>query len=193
MTSLAKHFATYDDILALPDNVVGEIVNGDLLVSPRPASPHTYTASVLGADIGSPFFRGRGGPGGWVILVEPELHFGNDVLVPDFAGWRRERMPHVPNVPYFTLAPDWVCEIVSPSTERYDRIAKMRAYARAAVAHIWLVSPNDRTLEIYRLDADANWVLIRNFGSDAGDDIIRAEPFDAVELQLSALWAPVSA
>src|SRR5438105_1197571 len=130
--------ATYRDLERLPEHVVGELIHGELIVSPRPASPHALAASAIGSDLGGSFHRPPGdrGPGGWWILDEPELHFGEDVLVPDLAGWRRERMPRVPNVPAFELAPDWICEVVSPSTERVDRSSKMGIYARVKVAHL---------------------------------------------------------
>jgi len=179
-----RRAASYDDILALPENVVGELIDGELVVSPRPASPHARAASVLGAELLRPFDRGRGGPGGWMILDEPELHVVGQVLVPDLAGWRRERMPAMPDVPYFELGPDWLCEVLSPSTARIDRARKMRHYAAAGVGHIWLIDPATTTLEVYRLDG-ATWRLITTF---EGDALVRAEPFDAVELELGALW-----
>src|SRR5262245_40508208 len=151
MNARALRPATYRDILALPNNVVGEIVGGELMVSPRPASGHALAALGIGGELWGPFQRGRGGPGGWWILVEPELHFGEDVLVPDLAGWRRERMPIMLNAPYFTLAPDWVCEIASSSRASYDRVHKMPIYAREKVGHAWIVDPVARTLEIFRL------------------------------------------
>jgi hypothetical protein len=84
-------------------------------------------------------------------LDEPELHFGEHVVVPDLAGWRRERMRAMPRQAFFTLAPDWVCEVLSPSTERADRGRKLRIYAEAGVAHVWFLKPADRTLEVLRL------------------------------------------
>jgi len=177
--------ATYADIEALPEQLVGEIIDGELIVSPRPAAPHALATSNLLADLVNPFGRGNGGPGGWTILGEPEMHFGPQVMVPDIAGWRRERMPQVPDVPFFELAPDWLCEVLSPSTARIDRAKKMRHYAKAKVQHIWLVDPLATTLEIYRLDA-GKWLLV---DTQAGDSKVRAEPFDAVELDLAALWA----
>lgn len=179
-----KTRATYEDLLAVPDNKVAEILDGELFVSPRPAVPHARAASVLGIEIGGPFDRGRGGPGGWWILDEPELHLGEDVLVPDLAGWRRNRMPTVPSVPFFTLAPDWVCEVVSPSTEQIDRRRKQPIYAREGVSHLWLVNPLARTLEIFRRSPDG-WLLT---ATHADADRARAEPFEAVELELAALW-----
>jgi len=147
MASPAKRRATYEDLLRVPDHRVAEIVDGDLHVSPQPASRHTLASSGLGSGLWAPFHQGRGGPGGWWILFEPELHLGQDVLVPDLAGWRRERMPEFPDTAAFTLAPDWVCEVVSPGTERLDRAKKMPVYAREQVSHLWLVNPIARTLE----------------------------------------------
>jgi Uma2 family endonuclease len=135
-------------------------------------------------DIGGPFHRGRGGPGGWWILDEPELHLGENVLVPDLAGWRRERMPEQPKTPYYELAPDWVCEVLSPSTGRVDRVLKVPLYARARVSHAWLVNPAEQTLEVLRLDGES-YRLVATHG---GDERVRAEPFAAVELELAALW-----
>lgn len=139
-------------------------------------------------DIGNPFQCGRGGPGGWRILDEPELHLGDDVLVPDLAGWRLPRLPNMPSDHRFVVTPDRLCEVISPSTARFDRIAKMRAYAGAGVGYVWLLAPLDRTLEVFRLTDDV-WSPVRTFGADEGDDVIRAESFEAVELQLSALWS----
>lgn len=180
----AKRSATYEDLLAVPDHLVAEIVAGTLHTSPRPASPHAHAASTLGMDIGTPFHRGRGGPGGWWILHEPELHLGADVLVPDRAGGRRERMPVVPDTAWFELAPDWVCEVVSPSTGRLDRTVKMPAYAREGVAFAWLVDPLQRTPEVFGL-REGQWVLL---AAHAEDERVRVEPFEAVELELGALW-----
>lgn len=174
----------YAELEALPPNVVGEIVGGVLYASPRPASPHARAAFRLGSDVGGPFDRGRGGPGGWVILFEPELHLGQDVLVPDLAGWRRARMPRMPRTAAFTLAPDWVCEVISPSTASLDRTRKMAAYAREGVGCLWLVDPLRRSLEVYRLEHD-HWTPPRSHGDEAR---VRAEPFEALELDLSALW-----
>ena len=181
----ARRPATHADLDALPPHVVGQIVDGDLVVSPRPASRHAGASSGLNAELGKPFGRGVGGPGGWIILFEPELHVVGQVLVPDLAGWRRERMHELPDVAAFELAPDWLCEVLSPSTAALDRGAKMRHYARAGVRHLWLVDPAARTLEIFRLDGDA-WRLVT---TEQGDVNIRAEPFDAIEIDLAALWA----
>lgn len=180
----AKRGARYEDLEALPRNLVGEIVAGDLYASPRPAVLHARAASKLGSRIGGPFDDGIGGPGGWVILDEPELHIDGQVLVPDLAGWRRERMPQLPDAAAFDVAPDWICEVLSPSTEALDRAKKMPVYANSGVQHAWLVDPGPRTLEVFRLDGPG-WRLLRTFT----EDVVRAEPFDAIELELAALWS----
>jgi Uma2 family endonuclease len=159
---------------------------------PRPAPEHATASSALGIEIGGPFHRGRGGPGGWRILDEPELHFPDptepgeiEALVPDLAGWKRERMPALPRTAYFTLAPDWICEVVSKSTEDFDREEKMPVYAREGVRHAWLVDPIAKTLEVYTLTASGRWGDAETFRDT---EIVRAVPFDAIELDLSALW-----
>jgi hypothetical protein len=177
--------ATYDDLVKLPDIVVAEIVGGELHSTPRPAPRHAVAGSALGGLIGPPFQRGQGGPGGWWILDEPELHLGDDVLVPDLAGWRRSRMPHVPETAYFPLPPDWLCEVLSPSTAALDRARKLAVYAREQVPFAWLVDPLARTLEVLRLDA-GRWTIL---ATHAGDELVRAEPFVEVTLPLADLWA----
>ena len=184
MASPARKPATYEDLLKLPEDKIGEIVDGDLYASPRPAGRHASCAFTLSSEIGPPFQARRGGPGGWIFLFEPELHLADDKLVPDLAGWRRERLPVVPDVPALTLAPDWVCEILSPSTERLDRARKLPAYARHGVGHAWLINPSTRTLEVYRREG-TSWVLAATHADDA---IVRAEPFDAIALDLLRLW-----
>ena len=176
--------ATYDDLLALPDHVVGEIIGGELFVSPRPTPRHAVASSVLGGELGPPYHQGRGGPGGWWILDGPELHLANNVLVPDLAGWRRSRMPIVPETAYFTLPPDWVCEVLSPGTARLDRHKKLTVYAEAHVAHVWLIDPLQRTLEVLQLH-DGQWIIV---AVHAGAEEVRVPPFDATTLALSALW-----
>lgn len=177
--------ATYADLLKVPDHLVAEIIDGELHVNPRPAPKHAVSSSVLGGDLNAAYQRGRGGPGGWWILDEPELHLGPDVLVPDLAGWRRERLPAITNSPpYFTLAPDWVCEVPSPSTYRLDRVKKLHIYARERVAHAWLVHPGQRTLEVLRLRG-GRWVIVATHGGDA---VVQAEPFERVTIDLLELW-----
>jgi Uma2 family endonuclease len=184
--------ATYADLQAVPATKVAELIRGTLYVMPRPAARHARASSALGVELGGPFDRGRGGPGGWWILDEPELHFPDptapgeeDALVPDLAGWRRERLPALPDVAAFTLAPDWICEVLSKSTEQHDREVKMPVYARAGVRHAWLIDPVAKTLEVYTLGAEGIWgeAVI-----SSGGDVVRAVPFDAVGLDLSALW-----
>ena len=141
MADPARRRATFDDLRDVPAHLVGEILNGDLVTSPRPAPPHAQAASSLSGELYAPFHRGRGGPGGWIILNEPELHLHGDVLVPDIGGWRRERMPGLPSGSAFELAPDWVCEVLSPSTASTDRAVKVPIYATEKVGHVWLVDP----------------------------------------------------
>ncbi|MFO7564067.1 MAG: Uma2 family endonuclease [Enhygromyxa sp.] len=188
MSEPARRRATYQDVLDAPEHLVAELIYGTLVTSPRPAPRHALVASGLGMDIGNPFQRGRGGPGGWWILDEPELHLGENVLVPDIAGWRRERLPELPNEAYFELAPDWVCEVLSPSTEARDRTEKLEIYGAARVGWVWLVNPILRTLEVLE-NSEGSWVLRQ---SSLGDVIVRAPPFDAIELSLAELWHPDS-
>ncbi len=184
MATPVKRVATYEDVLRAPENKVAEILDGDLYTSPRPAPPHAIAVSALGAELGPPFHFGRGGPGGWWILYEPELHVGDEIAVPDLAGWRRTRMVAPPPEAYFTLVPDWICEAVSPSTEHIDRRLKLPLYARCGVAHAWLVNPLTRTLEVLRLQ-DRGWLLVATHGAD---QVVRAEPFEVLELDLLHLW-----
>lgn len=176
--------ATYQDVLNAPPNMIAQIVEGALHVHPRPAFPHAVASSGLSIELGGPFQKGRGGPGGWWILYEPELHLGDDVLVPDLAGWRRERMPTPPDAPWSDLVPDWACEILSPGTRSFDLTDKRAAYARHGLPHLWLVDPKPRTLEAFTLSEGA-WVLTAAL-RDA--DEVRVPPFDAISFPLSALW-----
>ena len=182
--SAATPRATYQDVLDAPAHRVAEIVDGTLHTHPRPAAPHARASSSLGVKIGGPFDYDAGGPGGWWIIFEPELHLGEDILVPDLAGWRRERMPDYPDTAYFSLAPDWVCEVLSPSTRRLDLHGKRPVYAREGVGHLWLVDPVDRTLEAFEL-REGQWVLI---ASAQDDEPVSIRPFDAVTFSLGDLW-----
>jgi Uma2 family endonuclease len=186
MSSARRRPVTYDDLAKVPEHMVAEIIGGELVTSPRPASPHALAAAGILRDLAG--FHGPPGgparPGGWWILMEPELHLGADVLVPDIAGWRHERMAAVPNVAAFELAPDWVCEVVSPSTAQIDRARKMQIYARESVGHLWLVDPLARTIEAYRLRA-GQWIVASTHG---GSEPIRAEPFDGVEIDPARWW-----
>lgn len=181
----ARRYATYEDLMALPSHVVGEIVFGNLYASPRPALLHAQATSTLGEELGPPFKRGRGGPGGWIILDEPELHLGPHVLVPDLGGWRRTRMPEMPDKAFADLAPDWVCEVLSPGTASLDRGEKLTVYNTFMVEHVWLVDPIARTLEVLAHDPKG----YRTLALYSADAKIRAVPFDAIELELSLLWA----
>ncbi len=180
----APRRATYRDVLDSPAHRVAEIVDGTLHTQPRPAAPHALASSRLGGELTGPFDRGRGGQGGWWIIDEPEVHLGEDILVPDLAGWRRERMPDYPDTAYFTLVPDWVCEVLSASTRKLDLHGKRPVYAREGVGHLWLVDPADRTLEAFEL-RERQWVLIAA-AKDA--DPVRIRPFDAVTFSLGDLW-----
>lgn len=183
--SIAEKFATYEDLLQVPENQVAEIVNGQLHTHPRPAPIHARASSSLGDELVSPYDKGRGGPGGWWILDEPELHLGSDIFVPDLAGWRRERMPELPETAWFELAPDWLCEILSPSTARFDRAEKMPSYAQHGVPYLWLIDPDLKILEAYELN-EGKWVLQITLDNDKP---VSVRPFDAIEFPLSALWA----
>lgn len=186
-TRVRERTATYEDLLEVPDNMVAELIEGELFASPRPAGPHTRAASALGMLLGTPFQLGRGGPGGWWIFDEPELHLGPNVLVPDLAGWRVERMPEYPQNHIFDIVPDWVCEVTSPSSGRLDRLKKMPIYARNGVSYAWLVEPSQQTLEAYRLQDDS-WFLLGTYGEVP---IVSIEPFDAVEIDLTLIWGPL--
>jgi Uma2 family endonuclease len=182
----ARKPATYADLEALPDHLVGEILDGELIVTPRPSPRHARAEGRILADLDGPFDRGRGGPGGWWFLPEPELRLDAHVLVPEVAGWRRERMPEIPDTAGISVVPDWVCEVLSPSTAKVDRTRKLRLYSAHGVDHLWLVDPVSRVLEVYRRQA-TTWVVAGMYTDDARACI---EPFAAVELDLSAWWLP---
>jgi Uma2 family endonuclease len=188
MSQPAYRFATYEDLFDLPEHVIGEILHGQLITQPRPGPKHARSASILSGEIVGPFDQGRGGPGGWWILFEPELHLGQNILVPDLAGWRRERMPAFPDTAFLTLAPDWICEVLSPGTARTDRAIKMPIYAQEGVQWLWLIDPDIRTFEVYRW-FERQWLLEHTWQND---DIVQAPPFDAISLNLNDLWTPQS-
>ncbi len=176
--------ATYADIEALPPHVVGEILFGVLHAHPRPAPRHGWASSVIGIEIGAPFQFGRGGPGGWIFIDEPELHLGPHVVVPDLAGWRRERLTPFPQTAWIETSPDWVCEVLSPSTQRADRTDKLAIYAAYEVGHCWYVDPIAKTLEVFERRSD-KWLLAATF-KDA--DPVTAPPFEVHTFGLDALW-----
>jgi Uma2 family endonuclease len=185
--TLGRKKATYADVLAAPEHKVAEVINGELFLSPRPAPAHALASSQLGNLLGPPFFNGQGGPGGWIILDEPELHLIDDILVPDLAAWRIERMPRLPTDAFFKTVPDWVCEVLSPSTRRLDRLRKLPLYGKHGVGHIWMINPDERSLETYSLYRE-HWQL----GDIASDnERVRVAPFDAIELPLGLLWETV--
>ena len=176
--------ATYEDLLQVPEPLVAEVLNGELHTHPRPAPRHARASSILGGKFTEPFDLGHGGPGGWWIPDEPELHLGSDVLVPDLAGWRRERMPELPETAWFELAPDWICEVISPATAQTDRSIKMPFYAENGVGNLWLLDPLIRTLEAYEL-REGHWSLLTTLKDE---DRVRLAPFDAIEFPLADLW-----
>jgi Uma2 family endonuclease len=183
MSPPVKPRATYEDLLAVAEHLVAELIDGELVTNPRPASPHARASTRLGQFVG-PFDRDKQELEGWIILDEPELHFRGNVLVPDLGGWRRARMPEMPEAVAFELAPDWVCEVLSPGTMAHDRGAKVPIYAREGVRHVWLVDPIARLLEVFRLESE-HYVLVGVWRDAA---VVRAEPFGALELELGTLW-----
>ena len=174
----------YQELLDLPENMHGEIINGELHTQPRPAPKHALAASYLGSDLVGPYGKGRGGPGGWWIIDEPEIHLGSDIFVPDIAGWKKERMPLLPETAYFDLSPDWICEVISQSTARKDRVLKMPLYAKNKVQYIWLIEPITKILEVYQLEGPY-WTLIGTF---ADSDKVTIAPFTEISIDLSFLW-----
>ena len=176
--------ATYQDVLDAPTHKVAEVIAGSLHTHPRPAMRHAWASSNLGGSLVNPFGRGSGGPGGWWIVDEPELHLGEDIVVPDLAGWRRETMPEYPDAAYCTIPPDWICEVLSPSTRRLDQGEKRNLYAREGVSHLWFVDPDVRTLEAFEL-RDRHWLLLATLIDDAP---VSLPPFDAITFPLDALW-----
>jgi Uma2 family endonuclease len=181
----ARKKAIYEDLYSIPENMTGEIINGELIVTPKPAPRHALAAVALGTKIPPRYHFGEGGgPGGWVILTEVEIMFGEDLLVPDWSGWKKERFPGWPETNWFSTSPDWVCEIVSPCTAGNDRIRKMHIYARFSVTYYWLIDPRDRTLEAFVLQS-GSWVKLGGF---VGNDKVRAEPFIEVEFDLGSFW-----
>jgi len=179
-----KKPATYADLEAVPEHLVAEIIDGVLQTHPRPSFRHGGAASALNIRLGGAFQFGGGGPGGWIFVVEPELRLGAHVLVPDLAAWRRERLAGLPETRFAQVAPDWVCEVLSGSTERRDRTVKSRIFAEEGVAHFWLIDPRQQILEAFEL-SEGRWLKLGAWGSD---DEVRAPPFDAIAFSLADLW-----
>jgi Uma2 family endonuclease len=184
MTATAFKKITYEDLYTIPDNMIGQIIDGELVTMPRPSFRHSNVVSVITYEISGPFQRGKGGPGGWIILYEPEICLDENILVPDLAGWKKERLLKPPEENYTTTPPDWICEVLSPGTVRIDRNRKMPVYAKSGIQHAWLIDPIERTLEVYRLEA-GRWVL---FSVHSENDRVRAEPFQEIEIDLEYLW-----
>lgn len=184
-----KRLATYADIEALPEHKVSEIVDGELFVSPRPATHLALAKAGVGGLLIAKFGFADGGPGGWWMLFEPEVHLEGNVVVPDLAGWRRDRLPTIPDEAYFVLAPDFVCELVSPTTGRLDRARKVPLYARQGVEFVWLVDADQRTVEVLHL-VDGHYQIVQ---VSSEDQIMRAPPFEVADLPLSRLWVPTRA
>ncbi len=183
---MQRREATYQDVLDAPEHLVAEIVDGELYLSPRPAEPHARSMTILGALLTYAYdLGGGGGPGGWYFLNEPELHFAKNVLVPDIAAWRLERVPGevVADRKFITDAPDWLCEGLSPSTQKLDRFRKLPLYARAGVSNVWLFDARTRALEVYRRDGN-HYEMTAMFGDQ---ELIRAEPFDQIELRIEQI------
>jgi Uma2 family endonuclease len=181
---LARKVATYADLQAVPSHYVAEIIEGVLETHPRPAPRHARAASRMGLSIGNPFELGLQGPGGWIIIDEPEIHLGPHIVVPDLAGWRSERLAVIPERAYFETIPDWVCEIISPSTSRLDRGPKRRIYAEYGVQYLWLLDPDEQVLEAFHL-IDGQWTLV---GTVTGSGSVSLPPFDAISFPLSILF-----
>lgn len=188
MAQRVPRVATYADLDALPEGTKAQLSNGVLVVPPRPSMSHQEVESALGEELRPPFHRGRGGPGGWLILIEPEVRVAEDALVPDLGGWKRERLGSVPAKAHATIAPDWICEVLSRSSAAFDRGEKLDTYARWGVGHAWLVDPATRALEAYRLEA-GRWLRIGSWSDDAK---VHIEPFDAFELDLASLWSALT-
>lgn len=186
MVDAATRRAGYEDVLAVDARLIAEVIDGVLHTQPRPSLLHAQVTTELTSCLNPAFRHGRGGPGGWIFLMEPELHLGvePDIVVPDIAGWRTSRMPRVPAEPYLTLAPDWLAEVLSPSTMRIDRVIKLPVYAQRGVGHVWLIDPVARTLEVLRLDGGGYRIV----GAWGGEAAVALEPFAEVTIELGVLW-----
>lgn len=189
MTEPAPKRHGWEDILAVPEGVSAEVVGGELITAPRPHPRHGSAQAVLSAEITAPFQLGRGGPGGWWILIEPDVFFGpHDIVAPDLVGWRKDRVPAFPDEQPISIRPDWICEVLSPRTARRDRTVKSDLYLRAAVPHFWLVDPQARTLEAFELQQD-RWLRL---GAWTDGDRAAIPPFDAVEIDVGELFPAIA-
>ncbi|MGD2114698.1 MAG: Uma2 family endonuclease [Acidobacteriota bacterium] len=187
MAEPVKTLHGWEDILAAPEDLTAEVLGGELITSPRPHPRHGRVQAVMSAELSGPFDVGRGGPGGWWILIEPDVAFGaHDIVAPDLVGWRRKRMPAFPDEQPIFARPDWICEVLSPRTAGRDRTAKADLYLRAGVPHYWLVDPQARTLEAFEREDD-RWARLGAW-SDGDDAAI--PPFDAIEIPVGDLFPP---
>lgn len=185
----APGLPTLDDLDALPSHIKGEIIEGVLYTMTRPRGPHQRTALLLGSDLSGPFDDGRGGPGGWWILPEPGIQLpGTPEIAPDIAGWRRAKLPRLPEDAPIRVVPDWVCEILSPSTRRHDQLVKKPYYAKIGVSHHWLIDLAAHTLTAYRLES-GQWLELGVFGDERE---ARIEPFAAIPLDVARWWPPAA-
>ncbi len=184
MTEAAKRKAVYEDLFSIPEEMTAEIISGELVITPRPSRKHTSASSSLGFLIGPAYQLGRGGPGGWVIILEPEIGLEGDILVPDLAGWKMERYPGDEPHNWISVVPDWVCEVISPNTLKRDRMLKMSIYAQNGVPYSWLIDPTMKTLDVFRLEG-GEWVVAGLYAEDAA---VRAEPFSEITINLSDIW-----
>ena len=176
--------ATYADLFSIPENTTGEIIDGELIVTPKPSPRHSNASALLTATLVPPYRKGMGGPGGWMILSEVEIMLGDNLLVPDISGWRMERFPGFPKENWISVPPDWVCEILSPDTIRLDRVRKMPIYAEYMIPYLWRLDPIAKTLEVFKLES-GKWIFEQAY---AEDDKVRAEPFQEIEFALGNFW-----
>ena len=184
MVDQARKPATYADLEAVPPHLVAEIIDGTLYTQSRPVRRHGIAAGALSSELRTPFQKGRGGSGGWLFIDEPELHFGIQVVVPDIAGWRMERATFDQYSAQTTVAPDWVCEVLSPSTARFDRGRKGKIYALAGIKHYWILDPQNKTLEAFAL-FDDDW---RAIGVSASGDAVSFAPFESIAFAFDDLF-----
>jgi Uma2 family endonuclease len=187
----AKRLATWEDLLATSeDGRKYEILSGTLEALPSPLPGHRFAQGVLVSELHAPFFGGRGGPGGWWILIEPDIFLGvNDIVSPDLVGWRRERVPAFPATRPIETVPDWIAEVLSPTNERRDRVHKAELYLTVGVPFCWIVDVAERTLEAYR-SREGAWVRL---GAWTNEDTSRIPPFEAIELDVGSPFPPPDA
>ncbi|MEY4544369.1 MAG: hypothetical protein RL685_564 [Pseudomonadota bacterium] len=191
MSDPDARLATFEDLLRLPEGVRAEVLEGQVITSPAPLPKHSKAQRALGSFVGGPFDDddGHGGPGGWWIFVEVDVQLGlHDIVRPDLAGWRRERLLNPGDQRPILVAPDWVCEVLSPSTAVHDRIIKRNLYVLAGIGHYWIVDVDARTLEVFQRQ-DERWLLVGTYGDEA---VARLPPFEEVELAVGRLFLPKS-